>query len=111
MDFDLRHYLGLIVITAGAVVLGLSYLATYMIGREHGRRQQERSLLTSDTYDASQRIVAVESAMSSLTNSVERLRDAQRLLSAQQDHLSRKFASPEGRLAFRGRQVETNTPT
>ena len=90
MDRDPGAYIGLIAVGSGAIVLALSYLGAYLIGRSHGRRSEERSLRRFDQDDSTQRISAIESSMHGLNSSIERLMDAQRLLVAQQDHLSRK---------------------
>lgn len=91
MDRGLGEYIGLIVVSAGAVVLGLSYFAAYLIGRAHGRREEQRSPRAMELADATQRLATMESSIHGLGSSMERLRDAQRLLVAQQDHLSRKI--------------------
>jgi ABC-type protease/lipase transport system fused ATPase/permease subunit len=90
MDRDVGQFIGLIAVASGAVVLVLSYLGAYMIGRSHGRRAEEHSPRNLDQLDATQRIAAVESSIYGLSASIDRLMDAQRLLVAQQDHLSRK---------------------
>jgi hypothetical protein len=98
----------LLVIGTGVTVLGLSYLAAYLVGREHGRAQGERLNRGGGQFDAAQRIGAVEGSLNSLANTVERLRDAQRLLAAQQDHLSRKVSAAESKPP---RQVSSHTNT
>jgi hypothetical protein len=97
MDFDGDPgvYIALIAVFSGAVVLVMSYLGAYMLGRSHGRRAEQRSAPPEDHSAAYQRIASVEASLSTLNNSVERLRDAQRLLVAQQDHLSRKVGSSD----------------
>jgi hypothetical protein len=90
MDRDVGQFIGLIAVGSGGVVLLLSYLGAYLIGRSHGRRSEERSPRHIDQADATQRIAALESTMYGLSASIDRLMDAQRLLVAQQDHLSRK---------------------
>jgi hypothetical protein len=91
MDRDPGAYVGLIAVASGAVILAMSYLGAYLIGRSHGRRSEERSLRRFDQDDSAQRICAIESTMHGLSSSIERLMDAQRLLVAQQEHLSRKI--------------------
>jgi hypothetical protein len=100
----------LLVIGTGATVLGLSYLAAYLVGREHGRARAERLNQGAGQFDAAQRIGAVEGSLHSLASTVERLRDAQRLLAAQQDHLSRKVSAAESKPPFRQVSSHTNTP-
>jgi len=90
MGRGLGEYIGLIAVGSGAVVLLLSYLGAYLVGRSHGRRDEHRSFRHVEQADATQRIAAVESSVYGLSASIDRLMDAQRLLVAQQDHLSRK---------------------
>ena len=90
MGRDVGQFIGLIAVGSGAVVLLLSYLGAYMLGRSHGRRVEERSAGHLEHADATQRISALESTIYGLSASIDRLMDAQRLLVAQQDHLSRK---------------------
>ena len=87
---DLRQFIPVMIIGSGLVVLGLSYVAAYLIGKDHGRREAERTSALNDPYESDSRIAQLESAMGSITNSVERLRDAQKLLVAQQEHLGKK---------------------
>jgi hypothetical protein len=68
----------------------LSYLGAYVMGKSNGRREEQRAMPASDHMDANQRIAALESTVYGLSASIDRLMDAQRLLVAQQDHLSRK---------------------
>ena len=98
MHRDLGDVIGLIVVGGGAVVVALSYVAAYLIGRSHGRREEQRSPQALELADASQRLASMESAIYGLNSTVERLRDAQRLLVAQQDHLSRKVGLSSERL-------------
>lgn len=109
MDFEPRHFIPLVIVTAGAIVLGLSYVAAYMLGRDHARRSEERSLRSAEQLDAVHRISAIETAVNGLSNSVERLMDAQRLIVAQQDHLSRKVGVTDRNLGF-GSAQGRNTP-
>jgi hypothetical protein len=90
MDRGLGEYIGLIAVGSGALVLMLSYLGAYLMGRSHGRRDEQRSSRHLEQADATQRIAAVESTIYGLSASIDRMMDAQRLLVAQQDHLSRK---------------------
>ena len=90
MDRDVGEFIALIGIASGAVILVLSYVGAYMMGRSHGRRAEQQSPLYDGQPDATQRIAAVESSIYGLSASIDRLMDAQRLLVAQQDHLSRK---------------------
>ncbi len=90
MDRDLGEFIALIAVASGAVILGLSYMAAYLIGRSNGRRDEQRSPLAMEQAEMAQRLASMEATVRSLNSSVERLMDAQRLLVAQQDHLSRK---------------------
>jgi hypothetical protein len=44
MDFDARHYTGFLVIASGVVIVAMSYLAAYMVGKNAGRKEAERRL-------------------------------------------------------------------
>ena len=90
MNRDIGEFIALIAVTAGAVMLGLSYMAAYLIGRSHGRKEEQRSTRVEQA-DTLQRLAAMETTVHTLNASVERLMDAQRLLVAQQDHLARKI--------------------
>ena len=90
MDRDVGQFIALLAIGTGALILGLSYFGAYLLGRSHGRREEQRSERHLQQSDSTQRIAALESTIYGLSASVDRLMDAQRLLVAQQDHLSRK---------------------
>ena len=109
-DRDPGAYIALIAVFSGAVVLVMSYLGAYMLGRSHGRRAEVRSAPSVDHADVYQRITAMEASMHSLGNSVDRLQDSQRLLVAQQDHLSRKVGTADRNPAFPAVKA-TNTPS
>lgn len=96
MDRDIGQYIALIAVTAAAVMLGLSYVAAYMIGKSHGRKEEQGSSRSLEQADMAQRVTSVELTVHSLNSSVERLMDAQRLLVAQQDHLTRKLGQSGG---------------
>jgi ABC-type protease/lipase transport system fused ATPase/permease subunit len=112
MDFDSDPgvYIALIAVASGSVILVMSYLGAYMLGRGHGRRAERQSTPVNDHADAYQRIAAVEVALHGIGRSVERLMDAQRLLVAQQDHLSRKVGATDRNPAFPVAKT-TNTPS
>jgi ABC-type protease/lipase transport system fused ATPase/permease subunit len=99
MRGDIGEIIGLIAVSSGAILLCLSYVGAYMIGRTHGRREEERSRAL-DQMDTAQRIAAVEATVNGIHSAVDRLRDAQRLLVAQQDHLSRKVGLSSDRMAI-----------
>ena len=100
MRHDVGQYIALIAVASGAVVLGMSYVAAYMVGRAHGRRDERRSSTAVERMDAAQRLAALESTVNGLSHSLERMMDAQRLLVAQQDHLSRKVGGVDRNLGF-----------
>lgn len=110
MDRDVGEYIALIAVSSGAFVLGLSYVAAYMLGKSRGRREEERSSRTMELADNSQRLASLEMTVHSIGSSVERLMDAQRLLVAQQDHLSRKIGLGERNLGLPA-IPKGNTPT
>ena len=105
MDRDVGQYIALIAVGSGAVVLGLSYLAAYMIGRAHGRREERNSERAAAQADAVQRLATVEAAVHGLNSSMQRLMDAQRLLVAQQEHLSKKIGLGERKSSFQGQHT------
>jgi len=90
MDRDVGQFIALIAVGSGAVVLLLSYFGAYLFGRARGRREEERSARYGEQAEMAQRLAAMESTVYGLSASIDRLMDAQRLLVAQQDHLSRK---------------------
>ena len=100
MRGDIGEIIGLIAVGSGALVLVMSYVAAYMVGKSHGRREEQRSDQALGQRDADQRLAAVESTVRGLGSSLERLMDAQRLLVAQQDHLSRKVGLASDRMAL-----------
>lgn len=110
MDRDIGALIGLIAVSAGGVVLVLSYLGAYMLGRAHGRRREQQSASYMEVTDNAQRLAVMESSVQNLSSSVERLRDAQRLLVAQQDHLSRKVGLSSERMGLPSVQGH-NTPS
>ena len=111
---DVGAYIGLIAVGSGAFVLLLSYLGAYVVGKAHGRREEQRTAHPGEPLDATQRIAALESTIYGLSASVDRLMDAQRLLVAQQDHLSRKVGMTDrnnARLPAAPSPKSTNTPS
>jgi len=83
MDFDYGIIIGLIVTTCGAGVLGLSYLGVYLMGHSRGRREAEldRRVLEREIGHSlpDDRSAAIESALSTMAQAIERLTDAQRI--------------------------------
>jgi hypothetical protein len=79
MNIDLGELTGLIVIASGAVVLGMSYVAAYLMGKNVARREldtNERRLPASPP----DRIERIETAVDSIALEVERLAEGQRFL-------------------------------
>jgi hypothetical protein len=109
MRRDVGEIIALIAVGSGALVLVLSYVAAYMVGKSHGRREEQRTEELT-RLDADQRLAKVESSLHGLNSTVERLMDAQRLLVAQQDHLSRKVGLSSDRMALPGAQAR-HTPS
>ena len=79
MRFDIGELTGLIVISSGAVVLGLSYLAAYLMGKNQARKEIERRDTVSPMRQPD-RIDRLESAVDSIALQVERLGEGQRFL-------------------------------
>jgi hypothetical protein len=83
MDFDYGVIIGLIVTACGAGVLGLSYLGVYLMGHSRGRREAEldQRVLQHEMIDAppGERAAAIEGALSTMAQAIERLTDAQRV--------------------------------
>jgi hypothetical protein len=75
--------IGLIVTVCGAGVLGLSYLGVYLMGHSRGRREAdlEQRMLEQEMSHAlpNERAAAIEGALSTMAQAVERLTDAQRI--------------------------------
>ena len=100
MDYDVGQYIALIAVASGATILGLSYVAAYMLGKSRGRREEQRSPRALEQMEAVQRVAQLEQTVNQMSHSIERLMDAQRLLVAQQDHLSRKIGGVDRNLGF-----------
>jgi hypothetical protein len=93
MDFDIRHFTGIIVIASGAAVLGLSYLGAYLLGRNAGRNEAERRDALPAAHEPD-RLDRIEAAVDSISLQVERLGEGQRYLLG-----AREAARPERRHA------------
>jgi hypothetical protein len=79
MDYDVRHLTGLIVIGSGAVVLGLSYFAVYLMGKNAAHKEMSRR----DPIDSGRhpdRLDRIERAVDSIAVEVERVAEGQRFL-------------------------------
>jgi len=83
VDPDYGVIIGLIVTVCGAGVLGLSYLGVYFMGHSRGRREVEveQRMLEQDMTHGfpSDRAAAIEGALSTMAQAIERLTDAQRI--------------------------------
>ena len=108
MDFDYGVIIGLIVTTCGAGVLGLSYLGVYLLGHSRGRREAEldQRALEHDLVDAlpGDRAAAIESALSTMAQAIERLTDAQRIALLDRVRTGAEPRTPSSRIGQR------NTP-
>ena len=83
MDFDYGVIIGLIVTVCGAGVLGLSYFGVYLLGHSRGRREAEldQRAIEQEMIHAlpGDRAAAIEGALSTMAQAIERLTDAQRI--------------------------------
>ena len=79
MDIDVRHLIPLLIIGSSTVVLGLSYLAVYMLGKDAARKEMARG---PQVQPGSQpdRLDRLESAVDSIAVEMERLAEGQRFL-------------------------------
>jgi hypothetical protein len=76
---DVRELTGFIVIASGAAVLGLSYFAAYLMGKNAARKEMDRrdvmpSVRVPDRMDQ------IEAAVESIAVEVERIAEGQRFL-------------------------------
>ena len=83
MEPNFGIVIGLIVTVCGAGVLGLSYFGVYLLGHSRGRREAEldQRVLQHEMIDAlpGDRAAAIEGALSTMAQAIERLTDAQRV--------------------------------
>jgi hypothetical protein len=79
MGIDFGELTGFIVIASGAAVLGLSYVAAYLMGKNAARKEvdQLQSLAAARPRD---RLDGIESAVDAIALEVERLAEGQRFL-------------------------------
>jgi hypothetical protein len=79
MDVDFRALTGFIVIAGGAAVLGLSYVAAYLMGKNAARKELDarESFAAPRPVD---RLDRIETAVDSIAVEVERLAEGQRFL-------------------------------
>ena len=75
MDFDPR----VLVLSTGAVILALSYIATYLMGKNAARREHEARERLANTIPRD-RMERIEAAVDSIALEVERLAEGQRYL-------------------------------
>jgi hypothetical protein len=82
MGIDFGELTGFIVIAGSAAVLGLSYVATYLMGKNAARKEMDRrdgrDTLASPRQP--ERLDRIESAVDSIAVEVERLAEGQRFL-------------------------------
>jgi hypothetical protein len=108
MNHDYGIIIGLIAAVCSAGVLGLSYLGAYFLGHSRGRReaQLDQRAFDHEMMEAlpGDRVAAIEGALSTMAQAIERLTDAQRIAL-----LDRVRAGAEPR-APGGRTGKHNTP-
>ena len=106
MDFDYGVVIGLILTVCGTGVLGLSYLGVYLMGHSRGRREAEleQRMIDQDAMHGfpGDRAAAIEGALSTMAQAIERLTDAQRIA------LLERMRAPDSRPAMSREQ--RNTP-
>ena len=79
MDLDVRQLTGFIVVGAAASMLGLSYVAAYLLGKNAGRREAEHREPPAAVKQPD-RIDRIESVVDSIAVEVERLAEGQRFM-------------------------------
>lgn len=94
MEYDFGIIIGLISAVSVAGVLCLSYFGAYMLGHSRARREAElaRQADSLERDGLGDHVLAIESAVTSMAQAIERLTDAQRIAL-----LERMRASPEQR--------------
>ena len=76
---DFRELTGFIVIASGAAVLGMSYFAAYLLGKNAARKEMDqRDVMRS--VRAPVRMDQIEAAVESIAVEVERIAEGQRFL-------------------------------
>ena len=80
MGIDFGELTGFIVIASGAAVLGLSYVAAYLMGKNAARKEIDRRDALGAARQAPDRLDRIESAVDSIAIEVERLSEGQRFL-------------------------------
>lgn len=76
---DFRELTGFIVIASGAAVLGMSYFAAYLLGKNAARKEMDRRDLMQSVR-APDRMDQIEAAVESIAVEVERIAEGQRFL-------------------------------
>jgi hypothetical protein len=76
---DFGELTGFIVIASGAAVLGLSYMAAYLMGKNAARKEMDRREVLQ-SMRAPDRLDQIEAAMESVAVEVERIAEGQRFL-------------------------------
>jgi hypothetical protein len=76
---DFGELTGFIVIASGAAVLGLSYMAAYLMGKNAARKEIDRREVLQ-SIRAPDRLDQIEAAMESIAVEVERIAEGQRFL-------------------------------
>ena len=79
IGIDFGELTGFIVIAASASVLGLSYMAAYLMGKNAARKEMDRRDLVQ-TVRAPDRMDQIEAAVESIAVEVERIAEGQRFL-------------------------------
>ena len=79
MGIDFGELTGFIVIASGAAVLGLSYMAAYLMGKNAARKEIDRREVLQ-SMRAPDRLDQIEAAMESIAVEVERIAEGQRFL-------------------------------
>jgi len=79
MDLDFGELTGFIVIASSAAVLGMSYVAAYLLGKNAARKELDRREGLSAPRPPD-RLDRIESAVDSIAMEVERLSEGQRFL-------------------------------
>ena len=89
---------GLIVIVSSAGVLGMSYVAAYLLGKNAARKELDRRAVEAPR--EGDRLSHIEAAIDSIALEVERLGEGQRfLLGTRAEPAQRSAAKPERRHA------------
>jgi hypothetical protein len=82
MEADYSTLIGLVTVLGLAGMIGLSYLGAYLLGHSRGRREAEldHQIAEQDSLVGNQqRVDAIQHSLSSMTQAIERLTDAQRV--------------------------------